>query len=319
MAETTARLLKLLSLLQARRSWSGTELMTRLGVSERTLRRDVDRLRELGYPVGATPGPFGGYQLEAGADIPPLLLDDEEAVAIAMGLLTAAGGTISGIEEVSLRALSKLETILPPRIRRRVNMLQEAVVPLIRAWVKVDPAVLTLLAQASRDRERVRFVYTNRDGVESDRHVEPHQVVSVGSRWYLVAYDRDREDWRTFRLDRVSDPHPTKFNFKPRPLPGGDAATFVTESLRSVPTRFQVVVTMEAPADTVSEQVYGSKVEPLGKRRCRVRLDGDHLPWLAFQISSLGVDFQIHEPLELVDYFRDLAGRVNRSIRANTA
>ncbi len=316
MAETTARILKLLSLLQARRVWTGGELMVRLSVSERTLRRDVERLRDMGYPVGGTPGPFGGYQLEAGADMPPLLLDDEEAVAIAMGLLTAAGGTIQGIEEISLRALSKLETVLPPRLRRRINMLQETVVPMIRAWVKVDSGTLTTLAQACRDLERVRFTYTSRTGEETDRHVEPHQVVSLGSRWYLVAWDRDREDWRTFRLDRIADPRPTKFTFKPRKLPGGNAATFVTESLRSIPMKFRVVATVHAPAEEITAKVYGGKVEPLGKRRCQVKIDGDQLEWLAFQISSLGVEFQIHEPKELVDYLAQLAGRVTRSIRS---
>ena len=316
MAETTARILKLLSLLQARRVWSGGELMVRLAVSERTLRRDVERLRDMGYPVGATPGPFGGYQLEAGADIPPLLLDDEEAVAIAMSLLTAAGGTISGIEEISLRALSKLETVLPPRLRRQVNMLQETVVPMIKAWVKVDSSTLTALAQACRDHERVRFTYSSRTGEETDRHVEPHQLVSLGSRWYLAAWDRDREDWRTFRLDRITEPRPTKFGFKPRPLPGGDAAAYVTESLRSIPMRFRLIATVEAPADQITDKVYGGKVESLGKRRCQVSIDGDQLEWLAFQISSLGFEFQIHEPKELVDYLAQLVGRVTRSIRS---
>ncbi|HEY3427972.1 MAG TPA: YafY family protein [Acidimicrobiia bacterium] len=316
MADTTARLLRLLSLLQARRTWSGHELLDRLEISERTLRRDIDRLRDLGYPVAATPGPFGGYQLRAGTDIPPLLLDDDEAVAIAMGLLTAAGGTITGIEETSLRALSKLENVLPPRIRRRINMLQSAVVPMIRAWVKVDAEVLTTVAQACRDHERLRFEYRSRQGEDTERHVEPHQLVSLGQRWYLVAYDRQREDWRTFRLDRIKAPSATKFEFVPRAIPGGDAASYVSESLRSIPTRYRVSATIEAPADEVAKQLREATVEQLDDDRCLIRLDGDHLAWLAFQITWLGVDFVIHEPPELVAYVADLSGRLTRALIA---
>ncbi|MGH8958789.1 MAG: helix-turn-helix transcriptional regulator [Acidimicrobiia bacterium] len=316
MADTTARLLRLLSLLQTRRTWSGHELLDRLAVSERTLRRDVDRLRELGYPVAATPGPFGGYQLGAGTDIPPLLLDDDEAVAIAMGLLTAAGGTITGIEETSLRALSKLENVLPPRIRRRINMLQSAVVPMIRAWVKVDAEILTTVAQACRDHERLRFEYTSRQGEDSERHVEPHQLVSLRQRWYLVAFDRERDDWRTFRLDRIKAPRATKFDFKPRAIPGGDAASYVTESLRSIPTRYRVLATIAVPASEVANKLRDATVEAIDDDRCLIRLDGDHLEWLAFQITWLGVDFVIHEPEELVDYMGDLSGRLARSLSA---
>lgn len=314
MADTTARLLRLLSLLQTRRTWSGHELLDRLRVSERTLRRDIDRLRGLGYPVAATPGPFGGYQLGAGADIPPLLLDDEEAVAIAMGLLTAAGGTITGIEETSLRALSKLENVLPPRIRRRINMLQSAVVPMIRAWVKVDAEVLTTVAQACRDHERLRFAYRSRQGDNTDRHVEPHQLVSLHQRWYLVAFDRERDDWRTFRLDRIRAPKATKFVFKPRSIPGGDAAAYVMESMRSIPTKYQVSATIEAPASEVTKHLREATVEALDDNHCLLHLDGDHLGWLAFQITWLGVDFVIHEPTELVEYVGALSGRLARSV-----
>ena len=316
MADTTARLLRLLSLLQTRRTWSGQELLDRLGVSERTLRRDIDRLRELGYPVAATTGRFGGYQLGAGADIPPLLLDDEEAVAIAMGLLTAAGGTISGIEETSLRALSKLENVLPPRIRKRINMLQSAVVPMIRAWVKVDAEVLTTVAQACRDRERLRFSYRSRQGEDSERHVEPHQLVSLGQRWYLVAYDRQRDDWRTFRLDRIKTPRATKFDFSPRPLPGGNAADFVMNSLRSIPMRYRVSATVEAPAAEISKQLREAVVEPVDETHSLLRLEGDRLEWLTFQLTWLGVDFVIHEPPELKKYASSLSSRLARSVPA---
>ena len=317
MADTTARLLRLLSLLQTRRTWSGHELLDRLEVSERTLRRDIERLRDLGYPVAATPGPFGGYQLGAGSDIPPLLLDDDEAVAIAMGLLTAAGGTITGIEETSLRALSKLENVLPPRIRRRINMLQSAVVPMIRAWVKVDAEVLTTIAQACRDHERLRFEYTSRQGEDSERHVEPHQLVSLRQRWYLVAFDRERDDWRTFRLDRIKAPRATKFDFKPRAIPGGDAASYVTESLRSIPTRYRVSATIAAPAEEVTRQLRDVSVEAIDEEHSLLRLEGDQLEWLAFQITWLGVDFVIHEPPELRNYVAGLTSRMARSLEAS--
>lgn len=313
MSATTSRALRLLSLLQARRAWSGSELRERLEVSERTLRRDIDRLRDLGYPVRATTGPAGGYQLEAGADIPPLLFDDEEAVAIAMGLLTAAGGTIAGIEETSLRALAKLEQVLPPRIRKRVQMLQSAVVPWVRAWVTVDAEALTIVAQACRDRERLRFDYRKFDGGESERHVEPHQVVSLHQRWYLLAFDRDRDDWRTFRLDRLSGPRATRIAFKPRPIPGGDAAEYVVRSLRNRPMRYQVVATLGAPADEITPRLrFGeAELEPIDEKSCTLRMQGDALEWLAFFLIWLDVDFEINEPPELVDYLAGVSRRLS--------
>jgi predicted DNA-binding transcriptional regulator YafY len=316
MAATTARALRLLSLLQARRTWSGQELMERLRVSERTLRRDIDGLRQLGYPVRATTGPAGGYQLEAGADIPPLLLDDDEAVAIAMGLLTAAGGTITGIEETSVRALAKLEKVLPPRIRKRVSMLQTAVVPVIRAWVTVDAEILTVVAAACRDRERLRFEYRGREGGVTERHVEPHQLVSLHQKWYLLAFDRDRDDWRTFRLDRVVAPRATRFNFTPREIPGGDAAEYVMRSLRTRPMNFQVSVVLDAPAEVINGKCRPGEgeVEPLGDARCRLRTQGDSLDWLAFMIIWFNVGFEVEEPPELIKYLTDLSGRLARTV-----
>ncbi|MGQ0849632.1 MAG: helix-turn-helix transcriptional regulator [Actinomycetota bacterium] len=319
MADTTARALRLLSLLQARRTWSGHELIDRLRVSERTLRRDIDRLRELGYSVRATTGPAGGYQLEAGADIPPLLLDDEEAVAIALGLLTASGGTILGIEETSLRALAKLEKVLPPRIRRRVNTLQSAVMPRIRAWVKVDPEILTTIAQAIRDRERLRFAYRSRAGEGSERHVEPHQLVTLHQRWYLLAYDREREDWRTFRLDRVQNPRATRMPFEPRPIPGGNAVDYVMNAMRSIPMRYRVVATLKAPAAEIVARIHRGEgeVEPIDETSCRLRTEGDYLEWLAFQLAWLNVEFEVHEPPELVAYLGELSGRMTRARAAS--
>lgn len=286
--------------------------MGRLEVSERTLRRDIDRLRDLGYPVHAVTGPAGGYQLQAGADIPPLLLDDEEAVAIAMGLLTAAGGTIRGIEETSLRALAKLEKVLPPRIRKRVQMLQSAVVPMLRPWVTVDAQALTTVAQACRDHERLRFDYRTFEGVETERHVEPHQLVSLQQRWYLLAFDRDREDWRTFRLDRLTSPWATRIAFTPRTIPGGDAAEYVLRSLRARPMRYQVVATLNASADQITPRLrFGeAEIEPIDEQHCLVRLQGDALEWLAFMLIWLDVDFSINEPPELVDYFAGVSRRL---------
>jgi predicted DNA-binding transcriptional regulator YafY len=318
MGDTTSRALRLLSLLQSRRVWTGPELMSRLDVSERTLRRDIDRLRELGYEVGSISGPSGGYQLHAGADIPPLLLDDDEAMAIAVSLLTAAGGTIEGLEETSVRALTKLEHVLPPRIRRRIATLQTAVVPLVRAWVTVDSEVLTAVAQACRDHERLRFEYQRRDGEQTERHVEPHQLVSINQRWYLLAYDRDREDWRTFRLDRVKDPWGTRIGFDPRPIPGGSAAEYVERSLRSMPMRYQVVATVHAPASEIESKFrHGeAEVEPLGDDSCTVRLQGDALEWLAFTLIWLGAGFTIDQPPELIDYVGNLSHRLADSIPA---
>lgn len=315
---TTARALRLLSLLQSRRVWPGAELMRRLDVSERTLRRDVDRLRELGYEVTSITGPSGGYQLEAGADIPPLLLDDEEATAIAVGLMTAAGGSIEGLEETSLRALTKLEQVLPPRVRRRVATLQAAVVPLVRAWVTVDADVLTAVAQACRDHERLRFDYERRDGEQGERHVEPHQLVSIHQRWYLLAFDRDRDDWRTFRLDGMSSPWGTRIMFEPRPIPGGSAADFVERSLRSMPTRYRAVATVHAPAADVAARFrHGdAEVETLGDAHCVVRINGDALEWLAFALIWQGFDVDVHEPPELVEFVSDLSGRLQRAVGA---
>ena len=199
MLETSARLLRLLSLLQARRDWTSTELATRLDVTTRTIRNDVDRLRGLGYPVDARPGVAGGYRLGAGAALPPLLLDDEEAVAIAVGLRTAASGSIAGIEETSVRALAKLQQLLPSRLRHRINAFQASTVPMPASGPQVNPDVLTTIASACRDHQRLRFEYRRHSGEVGRRSVEPHRLAYHRHRWYLVAWDLDRDDWRTFR------------------------------------------------------------------------------------------------------------------------
>lgn len=318
MAGTTSRTLQLLSLFQSRRVWTGPELMSRLDVSERTLRRDIDRLRELGYEVSSVSGPAGGYQMQAGADIPPLLLDEEEAVAIAVSLLTAAGGTVDGMEETSVRALTKLEQVLPPKIRRRVSTLQTAVVPLVRSWVTVDAEILTTVAQACRDHERLRFEYRTRQGEETERNVEPHQLVSTHQRWYLLAFDRDRDDWRTFRLDRMGSPWVTRMRFEPRRVPGGSAAEYVEQSLRSIPTRYQVVAVVGARAGDVEKRLRHAQaeVETIAGDRCVVRIQGDVLEWLTFTLIWLGADFEVQEPPELVEYITALGQRLGRSVVA---
>ena len=232
--DPTGRALQLLSLLQTHRLWSGAELAERLEVTVRTVRRDVDRLRELGYPVDATSGTEGGYRLAIGTHVPPLVLDDDEAVAVALGLRYAAGAAIGGMEESSLRALTKIEQLLPDRLRRRVSAQHSSVtsMPWATADDVIDPEALSVLAVACRDHEEVRFDYRRRDGADSRRLVEPHQLVTAGRRWYLVAWDQRRHDWRTFRLDRLRVARLAGRRFTPREIPEGDAASFVANSTR---------------------------------------------------------------------------------------
>jgi predicted DNA-binding transcriptional regulator YafY len=317
MHDTPARLLNLLSLLQTPREWPGSELAERQGVSPRTIRRDVDRLRELGYPVEATMGPTGGYRLVAGRAMPPLLLDDEEAVAIAVGLRTAAGQPVHGIEEASVRALAKLEQVLPSRLRYRVRSLGAATVPLAGKGPTVDPEDLAVLAAAVANHERLRFRYQAGDGTETRRLVEPHRLVASGGRWYLVAYDGDRDAWRTFRVDRVREPRPTGVRVTPRELPARDAAAYVAgeRSDWGTPT-YRAVVTLHAPLEQVAGRLGEApgQLEALGDHRCR--LDGgrdDSIAWLALRLASLGCDFEVHEPPELAAHLRALAARISRA------
>jgi predicted DNA-binding transcriptional regulator YafY len=300
-------MLRLLSLLQTHRFWPGGELAERLEVSERTLRRDIDRLRELGYPVDASRGVAGGYQLQAGSALPPLLLDDEEAVAIAVGLRTAAGGAVDGIEETSLRALTKVVQVMPRRLRRRVEALGAYTVP--AAWSggpTVDALALTVIAQACRDDERLRFAYTARDGSQTRRLVEPHRLVSLGRRWYLVAWDVERHDWRTFRVDRLSDPASTGARFRQREVPTGDAAEFVRSQLASVPTRYRVVVRLRTAAADVERVVrHWGTVEALDDDSCRLTMNVDSFEWPAFVLAVVGAAFEVVEPTELTDYLRE--------------
>jgi predicted DNA-binding transcriptional regulator YafY len=321
MLETSARLLRLLSLLQARLDWPGAALAERLDVSERTVRRDIDRLRELGYPVHATRGTDGGYRLGAGAVMPPLLLDDDEAVAVAVGLRTAAaGGAVAGIEETSVRALAKLEQVLPSRLRHRVNSLQTYTepVPPDRPGPVVEPAVLTALAAACRDRERLRFDYRGHDGSMSVRAVEPYRLVSWGRRWYLVAWDVDRSGWRTFRVDRVQPRTPNGPRFPPRDPPEGGAAAYVARGASAAAWRYHARVLVHAPAEVVTERINPAVgvVEAVDERTCLLHTGADSPNTLAVYLGLLDLDFEVTEPPELVEHLRTLTARYAGAVAA---
>lgn len=315
MIETSARLLRLLSLLQLRRDWPGGELAERLAVTPRTIRRDVDKLRELGYPVHATPGVAGGYRLGAGTRLPPLLLDDEEAVAVAVSLRSAATG-LAGVAETSIRALTKLEQVLPSRLRQRVETLGAVIVPMaVGEGPTVDTSTLTLIAGACRNHERLRFDYRAHDGTTSRRTTEPHRLVHGGRRWYLVAYDIERAGWRTFRVDRLTPSPPTGPRFTPREPPAADLAAYTSFGASTAVYRYQAVATMHAPAAVVAARVtpVAATVEPIDERRCRLRAGSNSLDGLAAHLAMIGVEFEVHEPPELAERIREMAGRLGRA------
>ncbi|MFD7628250.1 helix-turn-helix transcriptional regulator [Streptomyces sp. NPDC059851] len=322
-SEMTARMLRLLSLLQTRREWSGADLAERLEVTVRTVRRDMDRLRELGYPVESARGHAGGYRLAAGTELPPLLLDDDEAVAIAVALRTAAGG-LTGIEETALRALAKLERVLPRRLRGRAAALQTALTGIV--WEdrgpRVDPALLSVLATACRDHEIVAFAYTARygapaggDGSAVRRRVEPCHLVASGNLWYLLAHDTDRDDWRLFRLDRISQATPTGRRAASRTVPGGDPAAFVAARLSAVPTRHRAVATVRAPADDVRARIrgLGPRVHPVDARTCRVDASDDSLTRIAQTLAGLDADYDLDADPDVLAHLRTTAGRLLRA------
>jgi predicted DNA-binding transcriptional regulator YafY len=303
---TTERVLRLLTLLQRRPVWTGPELAAELGVTDRCVRRDVERLRTLGYPVNATQGVGGGYQLGAGTRLPPLLLDDEEAIAIAVSLLLAAGGTVAGATEAAVRTLAKLDQVMPPRLRSEVRALQEATSTLTGGGVEVDGEVLMTLARACRDAVRVTFTYAARAGEETSRTVEPVQLVATGRRWYLMAWDADRDDWRTFRLDRMQEVVATTWRFRPREHP--DPAAYVQRSVVAAPYRYVAKVRVHAPAARVRERVppgVGSVEDQAGGWSLLV-VGGDDLDWLAAHLARLDFELDVLEPAEL----RDAAGRM---------
>jgi len=318
MLETSARLLRLLSLLQAHREWSGADLADRLGVTARTVRRDVDRLRELGYPVNASPGTGGGYQLGAGAELPPLLLDDDEAVAVAVGLRTAAGQGIEGIGETSVRALAKLEQVLPGRLRRRVGALNAFTVPMLRGpqTSAVDPGVLTELANLCRDAERLRFEYSDHGGTATRRTVEPHRLVCSERRWYLVAWDLDRDDWRTFRVDRITPKPPHGPRFTQRTPPAEDLAAYVSKGVSTRAYASHAVVRLLVPLEEAAERVSptAGRLEADGPDSCILRTGAASLDVMVIHVMLMGFEFEVLEPAELTGAIRTARDRLARSL-----
>ncbi|MEH0545949.1 YafY family protein [Streptomyces sp. B21-105] len=310
MLETSARLLRLLSLLQSRPDWPGPELAERLGVTTRTVRRDADRLRELGYPVRSLAGPGGGYQLGVGAALPPLLLDDDEAVAVTVGLRAAASGSVAGFEETSLRALAKLEQVLPSRLKHRVAAMQSAILPLTASGPAVDANLLAVLAAACRGHESVRFGYQGRT-----RRVEPYRLVHTGRRWYLLAFDLERDDWRTFRLDRVDAAPQSGPRFTPRPGPAEDLNAYLTDKLSSAPYRCRATVLFHCPVEDLAERTSptAGRLERYDDRSCLFHTGAATLDEIALHIALKGVDFEVLDPPELADHLRTLATRLTRA------
>jgi len=317
--ETSARLLRLLALLAAQPEWPGADLAERLDVTVRTLRRDVAKLRGLGYPVSSAPGVAGGYRLGAGARMPPLLLDDDEAVAVALSLRTAATQSVSGVGEASARALVKLERVLPARLRERAAAIGHATVPLAGPGPVLDAEALTTMARACRNRERLDFSYRSRAGELTARHTEPHRLVQAGYRWYLVARDTDLGDWRTFRADRIEEPRLTGMRFVPVNPP--DAAAFVARAVTTAPYRYQARILLHASAQAIARQVPPSVgiVEPAGPGRCVLVSGSDSLDALALHVTALDGDYVVLEPSELAERLSVLAARLAAAFQASTA
>jgi predicted DNA-binding transcriptional regulator YafY len=319
MSGTSARMLRLLSLLQTRRDWTGTELAARLGVSTRTIRNDMARLRGLGYPVNGRPGAAGGYRLGTHGALPPLLLDDDEAVAIAVGLRTAASGSVAGIEETSVRALAKLQQVLPSRLRHRISGFQSYALPMQSQGPQVDPDVLTMIASACRDHEQLRFDYRAHSGATSRRSVEPYRLVNDRRRWYLAAWDIDRDDWRTFRIDRIELRTPAGPRFTPRALPPDrEIAAQVARGVGEATWRYRARVIVHASAAYVRGRLpIPVDVQPLGECRCAFEPGSDHPEMLALYLGMLDADFTIVDSPELVDALRKLTRRYQRAIDAS--
>jgi predicted DNA-binding transcriptional regulator YafY len=307
-------------LFQSRRDWTGTELAERLGVTTRTVRNDVERLRQLGYQVDGTEGAAGGYRLGPGAVIPPLLLDDDEAVAVALGLRSAAGGPVGGIEEASVRALAKMQQLLPAALRRRVSALEAFSVHAPASGPTVDADTLTTLASACRDQEQTRIGYRRHDGTQSSRSIEPHRLVSAGRRWYLIAWDTGREAWRTFRVDRLRlPPDHAGRRFAQRQLPDDDPAAYVLRGV-SMSWPYQATVIAHANAETILTRLPQQLViEPMDEHSCRVQLSSDTPQVLAAWLGMLGADFDIENPErhpELVEHLRQTGERYQRAAGA---
>jgi predicted DNA-binding transcriptional regulator YafY len=315
--DAPARMLRLLGLLQRRPVSSGSNLAEQLGVTTRTLRRDVNRLRELGYAVDAIPGPDGGYRLGVGADLPPLLLGDDEAMAVAVALGLSAGAAVGGIEEPALAALAKLDRLLPPRLRGQLGRLQASTVALVHPAESVAIEDLVGLAHAVDSHQRVTFGYRAADGRRSERRAEPYRLVATDRRWYLVAYDLDRNDWRTFRVDRLSGLQVTGHTFAPREL--ADPARLVAEAITTAPYRYQAVIHIQATPAQIARHIPATVgiVRPAGDQT-ELELGGDDLEWLAGRLVGLGFPFEVKEPPELRDYLSALGARLRRAHRVTT-
>lgn len=315
MLETSARLLRLLSLLQLHRDWTGPVLAERLGVSTRTVRTDIERLRTLGYPVHATPGVAGGYRLGAGSALPPLLLDDDEAVAVAVGLATAANGAVTGIEETSVRALVKLQQVLPSRLRNRVQALTSATVHVPGVGKPtVDAAVLTAVAGAIRASERLRFDYESHSGTPSRRDVEPHRLVHWRGHWYLAAWDPRRGDWRTFRVDRITPKTPNGPRFTPREVPEAEIAERVQRGVGAATWQYRAAVRMAAPAEEIRARLPAAvTVEPDGPDHCVVQVGSDSPQLLTYYLALADVEFEVLDAPELADQLLATAERFRRA------
>lgn len=306
MPKTSARLLALLSLLQSRRDWPGGLLAERLGISLRTIRRDVDRLRELGYPIDAVKGPDGGYRLSAGTELPPLLFDDEQAVALVLALQVAGG-------EAAERALATIRQVMPSRLRHRVKSLQVTAVK--RPEAEVDGALLLALSAAVHAHETLRFDYGDND---ERRRVEPHHVITRDGRWYLIAWDLDRADWRTFRADRMTPRTPNGPRFTPRELPGGDVTAYVLSVFRGATDNSgewpcQGTAVLDAPAATIAQFTREGLVEELDEGRCRVTLGSWSWPSLAAAFARYDADLTVVGPGELRRACARLALRFGRA------
>jgi predicted DNA-binding transcriptional regulator YafY len=310
--DTSARLLRLLGLLQVRPEWSGADLADRLGVTVRTLRRDVQRLRDLDYPVHSVPGVAGGYRLGSGRALPPLLLYDDEAIAVVVSLRSAASHTVAGLAEASVSALAKLDQVLPARLRERTAALQQATVAITGPGPVVDAGQLAALASACRRHQRLRLSYRNRSGSDSVRVVEPHRLVSTGYRWYLMAFDVGQADWRTFRVDRITEAAEAGARFVPREPP--DPASFVARAVTSAPYRYQARVLVHAPAHVVAEEFSRTSgiVTDAGEDGCLLTTGSDSLGALTFHLAALGADFTVLEPPELIDFVRSSAELLSR-------
>jgi predicted DNA-binding transcriptional regulator YafY len=315
MLETSARLLQLLSLLQSRRYWSGSTLASRLEVTTRTVRRDVDKLRSLGYPIRSTSGTEGGYQFSAGSSVPPLMLDDDEAVAVALGLGSAAAGTIAGTEEASLRALAKIDQILPPRLRRRVSALQTMIVTPSGAPPSVDARTLSAIAGACRDQETIGFRYRDHAGAASARSVEPHRLVHTGYRWYLVAWDTDRKDWRTFRVDRFQGRLTTGPHFAQREPPARDLAAYVSRGIAyAPPCRARVKLLIAGDEIAKRFPFIAAWIEPVDEKSCFIQMAASNFETMVAHLVWLGVDFRVTDPPELIAQVRRLTARLRCAV-----